>query len=145
MAFLTSGGSAVTSSNIVDGEIVNDDINPAAAIAQSKIAGASGSNSDLFVIEQTNGTTHSLTTLANQRVLVIVSGDATTAGATHTIDVQYNGVSKSQVTIDVGSGSTSGWCTTYTEVPGAATHDITISTGASLGNVKILVIKFKSS
>lgn len=38
MAFLQSGGALVTSSNIVDGAIVNADVNAAAAIESSKLA-----------------------------------------------------------------------------------------------------------
>jgi hypothetical protein len=49
MPLASSGGNLVTSSSIVDGSIVNDDINAAAAIAISKLTGvaAKGANSDI--------------------------------------------------------------------------------------------------
>lgn len=148
MAFLQSGGAQVTSQNIVDGSIVNADVAAAAAIAQSKLGvGANGAN-DLFSIEQTVGTTHALTTTANQRVYVFAKGNITDGtGATQTITLQYNAVTKDTVQAQGGGSATvSPFALGYHEAPGAATQNITVNTsGGSLANVVITVIKFKSA
>jgi hypothetical protein len=49
MAFLTSGGSQISSSNITDGSILNEDVNAAAGIDHSKLANVakSGDNTDI--------------------------------------------------------------------------------------------------
>lgn len=51
MAFLQSGGSIVTSSNIVDGTIVDADIAAAAAIALTKLAGADGNGYNANILD----------------------------------------------------------------------------------------------
>lgn len=146
MAFLTSGGSSVTSANIVDGEIVNADISASAAIAQSKIAGSVPNNTDLISFEQTVGTTHSLTTVAGQRVLVIATGQENHGTGNQTTNLQYNAVTKA--TVDMGAGTSTtynNFCLQYTEVPGAATQNITVTSGGTLANVTITVIKLRSA
>lgn len=52
MAFLTQGGSQISSSNITDGSILNEDVNAAAGIDISKLTGvaASGENTDITSI-----------------------------------------------------------------------------------------------
>lgn len=148
MAFLTSGGSLVTSSSIVDGEIINDDVSAAAAIAQSKIGIGLNGATDLFSIERTVGTTHSLTTTADQRVLVFAKGDITDGtGSTRSITLSYNAVTKDTVNSQgSGSATVNPFALSYSEVPGAATQNITVAASAgSLANVVITVIKFKSA
>lgn len=149
MPIATSGGASnISSSQIVDGTIINADIAAAAAIAQSKIAAGLNANTDLFTIERTEGTTHSLTTLANQRVVVFVTGTNTDGtGTLRTNNVKYGGVTKATCISDgAGSATNPPIAMNYTEVPGAATADITVDTdGGTLSNVVILVLKFKSA
>lgn len=146
MAFLQSGGSLVTSSNIVDGSIVNADVAAAAGIAQSKLGIGANGNTDLFAVETSSGTTHSLTTVANQRVLVFVMG-VTTHVAARTITVLYNGVAKNQITTGLAGGNVPNpFALFYTEVPGAATANITVTDSAgTLSDVDIFVLKLKST
>lgn len=149
MAFLQSGGSQVTSSNIVDGSIVNADVNAAAAIAQSKLGAAGNADTDVVKVESASSVPYSLTTVAGQRVLVIVSGRILlNAGpASDTINLQYNGVTKSSVTVGVsGTGATSyqTFCLMYSEVPGAATANIGLTTTTyAPADVDVTVIKIK--
>lgn len=147
MPVLQSGGSLVTTGSIVDGTILNDDIAAAAAIAQSKIAGMLGNSNDIVSIEVTVGTTHSLTTVAGQKVLVFAKGDITDGtGTGRTIALQYNAVTKDSVGSNTGGSATrSPFALMYTETPGAATQNVTVSTsGGSLANVVIVVVKLKA-
>lgn len=149
MPVLQSGGSLVTTGSIVDGTILNDDISAAAAIEQAKIAGIIGAATDIVSVEITAGTTHSLTTLAGQRVIVIAKGHVLLNGGpgSTVTTLAYNGVSKDTVTAGENSTSSTSYhpfCLLYTEIPGAATQNVTV-TGSSYSpsNVKILVIKLK--
>jgi hypothetical protein len=143
MAFLTSGGSSVTSANIVDGEIVNADISPSAGIVQSKIAAQANANADIVSVEIGSATPYSLTTVAGQRVLVIASFNLTGGAGACTVDLQYNGVTKHSIA-SMNNATTQGNCMMYSEVPGAATANITIVPSAgSVSNPRITVIKFK--
>jgi hypothetical protein len=96
----------------------------------------------LVSFETTSGTTHSLTTVASEKVLVIAKGKCTPGGGT-TINLQYNSVTKDSVTLSMPSGGDTDFCLMYTETPGAATQNIAI-TGSS-GNEKIIVIKLKQA
>jgi hypothetical protein len=90
-------------------------------------------------------TTYSLTTTANQRVMVWAKGDLVPGAATRTITLQYNAATKDTVVVvETSAGSTRRWpfSLMYTEVPGAATQNITVNTsGGTLANVKIMVLK----
>lgn len=143
MAFLTSGGSLVTTSEIVDSTIVNADIAAAAAIAQSKIAAQANNNTDIVSVERTVGTTHSLTTVAGQKVTVIASGWHQSAGTDSTLNLKYNGVTKASATFKLGNTQRCGFCLQYQEVPGAATQNITVA-DADANEVTITVIKTKA-
>src|SRR4051794_4174709 len=90
----------------------------------------------LVSFETTAGTTHSLTTVANEKVLVIAKG-STTGG---TVTLSYNGVQKDSVTT---TANRSAWCLMYTETPGAATANIII--GGSDSEYVIIGIKLKQS
>lgn len=97
-------------------------------------------------VEITTGTTHSLTTTAGQRVIVFATGGYTSAAAaTHTASILYNGVTKqSFVTNRTNSSNPDGgsFALIYTEIPGAATADITVTlSSGTLDGVKIMVIK----
>jgi hypothetical protein len=96
--------------------------------------------------ETTAATTHSLTTVALEKVLVIAKGYAEGPGSSYsTINLKYNGVTKDSVQVGVGNGSSRiPFCLMYTEVPGAATQNITID-GGTIGDADIMVVKLKQS
>lgn len=143
MAFLQSGGTIVGSAQITDGAIVNADINAAAAIAQSKIAGHTNASTDIIRVESTAGTTHSLTTAAGERVIVFASFTPDGAAGIVTVNLKYNSVVKH--TMSVGSNSdNTGMTLQYTEVPGAATANITVDSSAgTIGSCVITVLILK--
>lgn len=143
MAFLTSGGSTATSATIVDNEIVNADINSAAAIAQSKIAAQANNNTDIVSIESTSGTTHSLTTVAGQKVTVFAFFQWTGIGSGATLSLAYNAVTKHSMSVTGDNTWGHSGCLSYSEVPGAATANITVS-APSGANCQIIVIKTKA-
>ncbi len=141
---ISGGGAAnVGSSNITDGAIINADINAAAGIALSKLSGLIGNPGSFISIETTYAATHSLTTVANQQVLVFATCDV--SGTANTIDatlLSYNGVEKHRINSDrSGVGYYDGIFLMYTEIPGAGTANITLTSGATMGNPKIIVIK----
>ena len=98
-----------------------------------------------FSIETGTGTTYSLTTVANQKVVVFVSGQVTGAstGITATLSLKYNGVTKHTTVAGViASGDASPFALQYSEIPGAGTQNITVTTSAgTLSNVSIIVLK----
>ncbi len=93
--------------------------------------------------ETTTGVTHSLTTTASQKVLVIVKGSCS-GTVVRTVSLKYNGVTKDTITAGVIGGDViHPFSLIYTETPGAATQNITVTTDAgSLANVVIIVMKF---
>lgn len=91
-------------------------------------------------VETTTGVTHSLTTTAGQVVCVWVKGECDYSGATTTITLAYNGVTKDSLTTSDLDNSDFPFALMYTETPGAATADITVTaTSAVLSDVKIMV------
>lgn len=91
--------------------------------------------------ESVTGTTESLTTTATQRVIVWAKGDITTT-AIVTVELAYNNVVKDRVGVGYTSSIRFPFALIYTEVPGAATNNITVrATGGTLANVKIMVLK----
>lgn len=95
-----------------------------------------------LTIETTAGATHSLTTTASQKVVVFVKGRLATNGSTsnNLVTLAYNGVSKD--TVQMG-GEIVPFALMYTETPGAATHDITVSVNnGSVETVVIIVLKY---
>ena len=91
----------------------------------------------------TNPTTYSLTTVANQQVIVIATGTIRFAGSGNQIVLlAYNGVTKDSMRVSPDGIGTSFTCM-YTETPGAATHDITVGNGSGIEEmiIKLLVIK----
>lgn len=83
------------------------------------------------------GTTLSITTIANQKVVVMVSGLQDSAGGTNpTISLLYDGVTKHSIVN--GQGNNTPFSLMYSESPGAGTKNITVTTSAgSLSNVVI--------
>jgi hypothetical protein len=97
--------------------------------------------------EVTAGATHSLVSLADQRVMVWAKGQVAFGGSADiTLTLKYNGVTKDTVIAGFGSattGITFPFSLMYTEIPGADTQDITVeASGGTLGNVVIMVIKY---
>jgi hypothetical protein len=118
---------------------------PAPVSAASPIA--LGSNA--ITIETTSGTTHSLTTVAGEVVIVWAKGSyyKTSSGATScTVKLLYNGVEKDTVTpYNENNTIAKTFALMYTETPGAATQDITVTVSAgSIADVKIIVMKIKT-
>ena len=140
MAFLTAGGSQIGSSNITDGAIVNADINAGAAIAQSKLAGITGASGQLMNMEIMTATPYSLTTFANEKILVF---GTCKGGGLRTIDLKYNGVTKSSHTDQIGTDNC--WFSfQYMETPGAGTQDLTlIPSGGVVTDIKLHIIRMK--
>jgi hypothetical protein len=100
-------------------------------------------------IETTTGTTHALTTVAGQRVIVWAKGDLTktSAGAVAvTVTLKYNTVVKdTAIPYNENVTTNRSFALMYTETPGAATQNITVETdGGSIANVKIIVLKIKA-
>jgi hypothetical protein len=96
-----------------------------------------------LVIETTSGTSHSLTTVAGQTVIVWAKGImGITGGGSGNATLSYNGVQK-----DIVSGTSNSaviavpFSLIYTEVPGAATHNITVAGSVSVSEVVIIVLK----
>lgn len=89
-------------------------------------------------------TTLSLTTIANQRVIVWAKGDVDNSfvNGDTTITLAYNGVTKDSARIHTPAANaatgTIPFTLMYTETPGAATQNITVSGGQ---NVVIIVLK----
>lgn len=102
-----------------------------------------GNPAPFFSIETTTGTTHSLTTVANQRVVVFVKGGFTGTSSLATIELKYNGVTKDSVPMQISaSGDDYSFALMYSEVPGAGTQNITVTaTLGTISNVKIVVQK----
>jgi hypothetical protein len=103
------------------------------------------------IIETTAGTTHSLTTIDGQRVIVWAKGailDGGFNGGSYAINLKYNGVAKDVTYQQLGNTNNKyGFALMYTETPGAATANITVDFtapggGGTLSDVKIIVQKF---
>lgn len=98
-----------------------------------------------FTIETTAGATHSLTTTAGQTVVVWAKGSATNGSdSTSTVLLNYNGVQKDTVSVGYpssGGNKPSPFSLMYTETPGAATANITVTTGGTASDVVIIVMK----
>jgi hypothetical protein len=110
----------------------------------SLIPGQSATVSEVFgsILTNTSGTL-SLTTTANQRVVVWAKGRIDTNANGRTIELKYNGVTKDTVVVDGGGGGSSNlaWALMYSETPGAGTHNITVvGTGGGLSNIMIIAM-----
>lgn len=101
-----------------------------------------GNPAPFFSIEHTVGTTHSLTTVANQKVVVTAKGRVVGSSVDMSVTLLYDGVAKDSVVVRTGNNNYgASWCLTYVETPGAATEDITVTSSNSLSEVKITVQK----
>lgn len=96
-----------------------------------------------FAVETTTGTTHSLTTIAGQRVVVWVKCEHLNSSSNATITLKYNSVIKDTIALkQASSDDRLAVSLMYTETPGAATQNITVETSAgSLANTVIIVFK----
>ena len=102
-------------------------------------------DANTFSVETTAGTTHSLTTVADQQVLVSAKGVVVATNAVNTVTLKYDGVTKDTVTVGgtgAGTNFNSAFSLMYTETPGAGTENVTVETsGGTLSNVVIVVQK----
>jgi hypothetical protein len=101
-----------------------------------------GDPAPFLSIETTDGTTHSLTTVANQKVIVFVNGQSDFGATSRTISVSYNGTAKQ--TLTVNSSSTPDefpFQLMYVDTPGAGTQNITVTSPGAIRDVRIVVIK----
>lgn len=100
-----------------------------------------------ITIETTSGATHSLTTTAGQRVIVLAKGNFNPGGTVNggNATLVYNGVTKDTSAYGQSGGSSSNkypFALMYTETPGAATANVVIATSTgSVENGMIIVIK----
>lgn len=138
----STGGNSLTpiASLGTSGQVLKSNGNGNFPTFQDETGGSS------IVVETTTGVTHSLTTVAGQKVVVMVSGQHNFAGSTNeTILLKYNNVTKHTMVIDIGSTFASQiipYSLMYTETPGAATADITVTSDAGTeSNVVIIVLK----
>lgn len=92
-------------------------------------------------VETTDGLSHSLTTTAGQRVVVFVKGDMQMNGSNREVFLKYNNVQKDTVRTTGTNGHWHAFALEYTETPGAATQDITVTGDGTLENVVIIVMK----
>lgn len=141
MPYATSGGAGnVTSAQIVDATIATDDIGDG-VVTNAKLAVGAAIRS----VETTAGATHSLTTVADQVVVVFAKCWIEQAGTATQISLKYGGVTKDVITADgTANPDSKTACLMYTETPGAATADITVDDNGvgTLSDIKIIVFKF---
>lgn len=108
-------------------------------------AGIAAALNDLIIIETTAGATHSLTTIASQKVIVWAKGNINQTGGIQTVNLKYNSVTKDTSSIFQGNtNEPASFSLMYTEVPGAATANITVD-GVTVENVVIIVLKVKAA
>lgn len=144
MPLVTTGGGTVTGANIADGTISNADIASDAAIDQSKL----NLDGATVAFESTAAGTHSLTTAAGERVLVWAYCDVEQGHAgNEVVTLKYNGVTKDTAQSDddnVSANIRFTYALMYSEIPGAATADITLTAGTgTIQNPRIFVLIFK--
>lgn len=142
MPTVTGGGASnISSDQITDETIANVDVAVNAGIEQHKIEPSQMDNTDLIAFESTDGVSHSLTTVAGQRVLVRVTGNVNVTNAVATVTVLDNGVSKQTVNAGgtgAGGSQRAGFAMEYTELRGAVTANITVTT--SIGSIENCII-----
>lgn len=128
---------------------ISDDIDAIVAAGAPAATTTTTGLSYIPIIETTTGTTHSLTTVAGQQVIVWAKGNVayTSAGAqSGNVTLSYSGVQK-DVTIPYNENNTINktFSLMYTETPGAATEDITVAASfGTIANVVIIVLKIRT-
>ena len=146
---LTTKGDIYTRSTIptrlsvgVDGQILSADSTEATGLKwiDAPAGGGGGSGGSTVTTTTATGTTLSLTTLADEVVTVWAKGVTQSSGSDVTIDLKYNGVIKDTVvTKNFSTNNYDSFSLEYTEIPGAATHDITVvADNGALVNVVII-------
>lgn len=124
-----------------------------AANSDSKIATQKAVKAyvDAFVgavsVSSTTGTSLSVTTTSSQTLIVFAKGDmqqSFVSGET-SVNLKYNSVTKDTVNINMAAGNAQNgkvpFALMYTESPGEATHNITVTGTNTLANVVIIAIK----
>jgi len=105
------------------------------------------SSASVPTIETTAGTTHSLTTTANQKVIVWATGLTsipTGSPGQITVDLKYDGTLKKSTTpriVDTTGGTRIPFFLMYTETPGAGTKNVTVTASETFFDVTIIVMK----
>lgn len=100
-----------------------------------------------LTIETGTSATQSLTTTASQKVIVWAKGnvDSSFVNGNPTVLLKYNNVTKDTVEVSTPAGNAATgkipFALMYTETPGATTHDITVTSGNTLANISIIVMK----
>lgn len=93
-------------------------------------------------VESTAAATHSLTTVADQVVMVIAKGVYTGESTEQTVTLAYNGVAKDTVVIDADiSSERYPFTLVYTETPGAATANITLTASSGTINQPVIMVQ----
>lgn len=102
-----------------------------------------GANALVQIVSGT-GTTLSLTTIANQKVVVIATGYQNSAGGTiPTLELKYDGTTKHSV---VNERNNIPFTLMYSETPGAGTKNITVTTTAgTIANVVITAFLLRTA
>ena len=101
-----------------------------------------GNPGALISIESGIGATYSLTTLANQKVLVFAIIDTDFSTNATTVNLDYDGVTKDTIDFRGGSGTRHSITLAYEEVPGAGTANITVDAGIRTPTkIRIFVVK----
>ena len=148
MPVFTGGGSAVGSAEINDGAIVNADVNAAAAIAQSKIAGIAGAAGDLIDVVYETDSSVDVVLDGKTKIVVIAKGNYVDIGnETQTATLRQDTVVKDTTQVNLGStADQEGFCLMYSETPAADTYTIDVITSdpSGVANVKIMVFKIKT-
>lgn len=94
-----------------------------------------------ITIETSTSTPYSLTTTAGQKVIVWARGVQRTGGGQQTVTLAYNAVTKDSVLVDSDADGNV-VSLMYTETPGAATQNITLTTsGATLDSISFIIMK----
>ena len=82
--------------------------------------------------------TYSLTTTANQRVIVWFAGKTTTYSNNGDVYLKYNGVTKQHLQVPPGYTPVS---LQYSEIPGAGTHNITVEGDIGTTDASLIIMK----
>lgn len=148
MPVFTGGGSSVGTAEINDGAIVNVDVNAAANIALTKLAGLIGNPGSFISIEQVSAATTNVTVDGNTRILILAKGHLDDIGnETITVQLRQQTVVKDTVIANAGSAADQvPFALMYSEVPANGTYTVDVVEDDAAGgasNVKIIVIKLR--
>jgi hypothetical protein len=144
MPSVTGGGASnISGAQITDGSISNADIASNAAIDYTKLAGIVGNPAAFFSVEESTAATYDVTTVANQKLIVMANcGNDGAAGTTITVSLKYGGVTKGTSTAGNGNSRPDNCVVWATFTPGAGTATLSLSPSTgSLNNQRWLIFK----